>query len=68
MEMQISPEIMEHANGVVLTADLSEPVQSAPGMTAYQCKLYRARLRQASESRHANPLPRLKFDVRASRM
>ena len=57
MEVQISPEIMEHARGVVTTADLIEPVQLAAAMTAYQCKLYRARLNQASESRHTNLVP-----------
>lgn len=65
MEVQMSPEIMDHARGLSM-ADRSEPVQLAAAMTVYQCKLYRARLRQASESRHANPRKRLGFDQRAS--
>jgi hypothetical protein len=57
MEYEMSPEIMEHARGAV--AHVSEPQQLAAGMTTYQCKIYRARLNQASESRHPNLHPRL---------
>jgi hypothetical protein len=46
--MQVSPEIMEHARGV-LAMDLSELPATAG--TGYQCKLYKARLEQASQSK-----------------
>jgi hypothetical protein len=62
--MQISPEIMEHARGV-LTMDLSE--MSATAISGYQGKLYKARLEQASESEHGVLLPRSRFDQQALR-
>ena len=66
MEVEISAEIMEHARGLV-TVDLSEPARLAAAMTAYQCKLYRARLNQASESRHTTTLRPVRFEAAAGR-
>jgi hypothetical protein len=62
--MQISPEIMEHARGIV-SMDL--PELSATAGAAYQCKLYKARLDQAAESQHGVLHPRARTDQRASR-
>jgi hypothetical protein len=53
--MQISPEILEHARGV-LAVDLSELPATAG--TGYQGKLYKARLEQASQSEHGVLTPR----------
>jgi hypothetical protein len=50
--MQIPPEILEHARGAV-TSDNVDQVHSAAGVAAYQCKIYRARLELASASQHA---------------
>ena len=48
-QTSISPEIMEHARGA-LTFELEESMVPMSGITAYQCKLYKARLDQASAS------------------
>jgi hypothetical protein len=54
-QMQLSPEIMEHARGAI-TFGITDPVQYVSGPAAYKSKLYRVSLQLKSASEHTNSL------------